>query len=76
MSTQCLDFNQDGNCESIVLVNGTIIKNPDLTVTAPVINNNISASTLTVNTTSVNTTSDQISEYYWTCNELWILSEW
>ena len=24
-STQCLDFNQDGICESIVLVNGTVI---------------------------------------------------
>ena len=30
VSTQCLDFNQDGTCESIVLVNGTVIKNPDL----------------------------------------------
>jgi len=26
VSTQCLDFNQDRICESIVLVNGTIIK--------------------------------------------------
>ena len=25
VSTQCLDFNQDGICESIVLANGTII---------------------------------------------------
>lgn len=40
VSTQCLDFNQDRICESIVLANGTIIKNPDLPVTEPVINNN------------------------------------
>ena len=68
MSTQCLDFNQDGICESIVLVNGTIIKNPGLPVTDPIINNNISASPPTVNTTTVNTASEQVSEYYWTSN--------
>jgi hypothetical protein len=68
VSTQCLDFNQDGICESIVLVNGTIIKNPGLPVTGPIINNNISTSTPTVNTTAVNTTSEQVSEYYCTSN--------
>jgi hypothetical protein len=68
VSTQCLDFNQDGICESIVLVNGTIIKNPDLPLTAPIINNNISTSTPTVNTTAVNTASEQVSEYYCTSN--------
>jgi hypothetical protein len=40
VSTQCLDFNQDGICESIVLVNGTVIKNPDVPVIAPTINGN------------------------------------
>ena len=54
---------QDGTCESIVLVNGTVIKNPDPPVTGPIINNNISTSPPTVNTTS-----EQVSEYYCTSN--------
>jgi hypothetical protein len=28
-SPQCLDFNQDKTCEFIVLLNGTMIENPD-----------------------------------------------
>ena len=40
VSTQCLDFNQDGICESIVLANGTIINNPDVPVISPTINGN------------------------------------
>jgi hypothetical protein len=55
VSTQCLDFNQDGICESIVLANGTIIKNPDLPVTAPLTNRNNTNST--VSQTPVNTAS-------------------
>ena len=54
VSTQCLDFNQDGICESIVLVNGTIINNPDVPVIAPTINgNNITNSTAATATVGV-----------------------
>ena len=53
-STQCLDFNQDGICESIVLVNGTVINNPDVPVIAPTINgNNITNSTAATATVGV-----------------------
>jgi hypothetical protein len=67
MSTQCLDFNQDRICESIVLVNGTIIKNPDLPVTEPILNNNTNSNstTPTVNIAGADTT---VSEYYCTSN--------
>jgi hypothetical protein len=48
--TQCLDFNQDGICESIVLVNGTIIKNPDLPPRS--VSTDGSSSNLTTNVTA------------------------
>ena len=54
VSTQCLDFNQDGICESIVLFNGTIINNPDVPVIARTINgNNITNSTAATATVGV-----------------------
>src|SRR5215211_4981536 len=55
VSTQCLDFNQDRICESIVLVNGTIIKNPDLPRHS--VSMNGSSSNLTTNATTQNATS-------------------
>ena len=30
LSPQCLDFNQDGICEYMLLANGTMVKNPDI----------------------------------------------
>ena len=59
VSTQCLDFNQDGTCESIVLANGTAIKNPDLpprSVSMDGSSSNLTSATNTI--ASVTTTSN------------------
>lgn len=59
---QCLDFNQDNICESIVLVNGTIIKNPDLPLRSMSMNGSSSNLTSTTNTIAPVTTTSNITK--------------